>query len=140
MFNINYFKADSSTFIIKSVNGKAIKQGKGISFWYNSVTTSIAALPLNALEAPFIFNLQTADFQSLRIQGQISFHIKNPQKTADVLNYNLTKDGKSYTSEDPLKLSDRVVRSVQTLIQAKVQTTLMREALLMSQALVTQVS
>ncbi|EKT61442.1 SPFH domain-containing protein [Providencia burhodogranariea] len=140
MFNINYFKADSSTFIIKSVNGKVIKQGKGISFWFNSATTSIAALPLNALEAPFIFNLQTADFQSLRIQGQISFHIKNPQKTADVLNYNLTKDGKSYASEDPLKLSDRVVRSAQTLIQAKVQSTSMREALLMSQALVTQVS
>ncbi|MCC8381050.1 SPFH domain-containing protein [Xenorhabdus sp. PB30.3] len=140
MFNINYFKADSSTFVIKSVNGKVIKQGKGISFWYNATTTSIAALPLNALEAPFIFNLQTADFQSLRIQGQITFQIKAPEKTAGVLNYNLTQDGKSYASEDPLKLSDKVVRSAQTLIQAKIQTTSMREALLMSQLLVIHLS
>ncbi|ELX8380854.1 SPFH domain-containing protein [Providencia vermicola] len=140
MFNINYFKANSSSFIIKSVNGKVIKQGKGLSFWYNSATTSISVLPLNALEAPFIFNMQSADFQSLRIQGQVSFQIRYPEKTADVLNYNLAQDGQSYASEDPLKLSDRIVRSVQTLIQAKIQRTSMRNALLMGQTLVSEVT
>ena len=140
MFNFKYFKADSSTFVIQSVNGKVRKQGKGLSFWYNSDKTSIAALPLNAQEAPFIFNLQTADFQSLRIQGQISFQVVAAEKTADVLNFNLTKDGKSYASEDPLKLSDRVVRAAQTIIQAKIQTTSLRDALLISQSLVTLVS
>ncbi|MEX9912691.1 SPFH domain-containing protein [Providencia huaxiensis] len=140
MINFKYFKADSSTFVIQSVNGKVRKQGKGLSFWYNSDKTSIAALPLNAQEAPFIFNLQTADFQSLRIQGQISFQVKQPEKTADVLNFNLSKDGKSYASEDPLKLNDRVVRAAQTVIQAKVQITSLRDALLISQSLVVLVS
>ncbi|HGN1707403.1 TPA: SPFH domain-containing protein [Providencia rettgeri] len=140
MFNFKYFKADSSTFVIQSVNGKVRKQGKGISFWYNADTTSIAALPLNAQEAPFIFNLQTADFQSLRVQGQISFQVVAAEKTADVLNFNLAKDGKSYASEDPLKLGDRVVRAAQTIIQAKIQSTSLRDALLISQSLVTLVS
>lgn len=140
MFNFKYFKADSSTFVIQSVNGKIRKQGKGISFWYNADTTSIAALPLNAQEAPFIFNLQTADFQSLRVQGQISFQVIAAEKTADVLNFNLSKDGKSYASEDPLKLSDRVVRAAQTIIQAKIQSTSLRDALLISQSLVSLVS
>ncbi|HHQ2583851.1 SPFH domain-containing protein [Providencia rettgeri] len=140
MFNFKYFKADSSTFVIQSVNGKVRKQGKGLSFWYNSDKTSIAVLPLNAQEAPFIFNLQSSDFQSLRIQGQISFQVVAAEKTADVLNFNLTKDGKSYASEDPLKLSDRVVRAAQTIIQAKIQTTSLRDALLISQSLVTLVS
>ncbi len=139
MFNLNYFKADSSTFIIKSVNGKVRQQGKGLSFWYNSATTSIAALPLNAQETPFIFNFQTADFQALRIQGQISFQVTSPEKAAEVLNFNLSKNGKSYASEDPLKLNDRVVRIAQTLIQAKIQSTPLREALQLSQSLVTLV-
>ncbi|ETT03529.1 SPFH domain-containing protein [Providencia sp. PROV188] len=140
MLNFKYFKSDSSTFIIQSINGAVRKQGKGLSFWYNADKTSIAALPLNAQEAPFIFNLQTADFQSLRIQGQISFQVKYPEKTADVLNFNLAQDGKSYASEDPLKLSDRVVRSAQTVIQAKTQSTDLRDALLMGQPLVLLVS
>ena len=140
MLNFKYFKSDSSTFIIQSINGAVRKQGKGLSFWYNADKTSIAALPLNAQEAPFIFNLQTADFQSLRIQGQISFQVKYPEKTDDVLNFNLAQDGKSYASEDPLKLSDRVVRSAQTVIQAKTQSTDLRDALLMGQPLVMLVS
>ncbi len=77
MINFKYFKADSSTFY--SIGEWESKQGKGLSFWYNSDKTSIAALPLNAQEAPFIFNLQTSDFQSLRIQGQISFQVKQPE-------------------------------------------------------------
>ena len=76
----------------------------------------------------------------MRIQGQISFRISQPEKTAEVLNYNLTQDGSSYASEDPLKLSDRVVRSAQTLIQAKIQRTAMRDALLISQTLITEVA
>lgn len=56
------------------------------------------------------------------------------------MNYNLTQDGSSYASEDPLKLSDRVVRSAQTLIQAKIQRTAMRDALLISQTLITEVA
>ncbi len=140
MFAFQYFKSDSSTFIIQSVNGQIRKQGKGLCFWYNSDKASIAALPLNAQEAPFIFNLQTADFQSLRIQGQISFQVKHPEKTAEVLNFNLDKLGKSYVSEDPFKLSDRIIRSAQTVIQSKIQSTLLKNALLMGQALLDFVS
>jgi len=61
MLGINFFKADSSTFVIKAVNGQTRKKGKGLSFLYNAATSSIAAIPINAQEAPFIFKLLTAD-------------------------------------------------------------------------------
>jgi len=58
---------------------------------------------MNAQEAPFIFNLQTADFQAVKVQGQITFRVANPEAIAEILNFNLKKDGVSYLSEDPLK-------------------------------------
>ena len=85
MFNLKFFKADPSTFVIRSVNGHVKSQGQGLSFWYNSATTSIAALPLSAQETPFIFNFQTADFQSLRVQGQLSFQVSAPEKRPECL-------------------------------------------------------
>lgn len=136
MFGIQYFKADSSTFAIKTVNGKVKLTGKGLSFFYNVATTSIAAVPVSAQEAPFIFNLQTADFQSVKLQGQITYRVIKPEQTAEILNFNLKKDGINFASEDPLKLGDRVVRSVQTIIQNAVQTGTLREALGLSQSLV----
>ena len=136
MIGIKYFKADSSTYVLKTASGKICKQGKGLSFFYNAATTSVVAIPVNVQEAPFIFTLQTADFQEVVVQGQVAYRIVDPVKIADVLNFNLKSNGQEYISEDPLKLSDRVVRSVQAIVQSKVQAVGLREALLINQVLV----
>lgn len=137
MFGVQYFKADSSTYVVKTVNGKVRAKGKGLSFFYNGVTSSVAAIPINAQESPFIFNLQTSDFQSVKVQGQVAFQVSEPENTANMLNFNLKKDGVTYVSDDPLKLGDRVVRAVQTLVQNEIQANSLRKALHLNQALVT---
>lgn len=136
MLGIQYFKADSSTFVIKTVNDRIRKKGKGLSFFYNVATASIAAVPVSAQEAPFIFKLLTADFQAVTVQGQVTYRVAVPETMAEMLNYSLKNDGLSYVSEDPLKLSDRVIRIVQSIVQNKVQTTGLREALKLGQTLV----
>lgn len=136
MFGFQYYKADSATYVIKTSGGQVRKKGKGLSFFYMQATSSIAAIPVSVQEAPFIFNLQTADYQSVRIQGQISFRVIDPDKIADVLNFNLKADGQSYASEDPLKLTDRVVRAAQSIVQNKVQSVALRDSLALSQPLV----
>ncbi|OAI25593.1 MULTISPECIES: SPFH domain-containing protein [Methylomonas] len=136
MLGIQYFKADSSTFVIKTVNGKVRKKGKGLSFFYNVATASIAAVPVSAQEAPFIFKLLTADFQSVTVQGQMTYRVAEPESMAEMLNYSLKNDGLTYVSEDPLKLPDRVIRIVQSIVQNKVQGTGLRDALKLGQTLV----
>ena len=136
MFGIQYFKADASTYVIKTAGGKIRNKGKGLSFFYNAAVTSIATIPVTTQEAPFIFKLQTNDFQEVAVQGQITYRIADPEKASNMLNFGLGRDG-SRASEDPLKLSDRVVRSVQTIVQKEVQATTLRDSLTMSQALVT---
>lgn len=136
MLGFQYYKADSATYVIKTSGGKVRRKGKGLSFFYMQATSSIAAIPVSVQEAPFIFNLQTTDYQFVRIQGQISFRVVDPDKIADVLNFNLKADGQSYASEDPLKLTDRVVRVAQSIIQNKVQSVALRDSLALSQSLV----
>lgn len=136
MLGIQYYKADSSTFVIKTVNGKIRKKGKGLSFFYNVATASLAAVPVSAQEAPFIFKLLTADFQSVTVQGQVTYKVTDPERMAEMLNFSLKNDGLTYVSEDPLKLSDRVIRIVQSLVQNKVQVTALRDTLKLGQTLV----
>ena len=62
MLPIKFYRANSSTYVIRTANGKVIRKGRGLSFFYNTATTSIAAIPVNTQGAPFIFNLKTADF------------------------------------------------------------------------------
>jgi regulator of protease activity HflC (stomatin/prohibitin superfamily) len=135
MFGIRYYKADASTYAIKTHKGQVTQHGRGLSFFYNAVSTSIAAVPVNMQEAPFIFNLQTKDFQALTVQGQISYQIVDAVKMAAMLNFTLSTNGQNYISEDPLQLSDRVLRVVQAAIQSQVQASDLRAALTMSQSL-----
>lgn len=136
MFGFNYYKADSATYVIKTSGGKTLRKGKGLNFFYNATTTSIAAIPINAQEAPFIFSLQSQDFQAVKVQGQITFRVADPEKTALMLNFNLKRDGQTYVSEDPLKLGDKVVRAVQVIVQSRVQAATLRESLGLNNTLV----
>ncbi len=129
MLGIRYYKADPSTYVIKTKNGKTRARGKGLSFFYNAVNTSIAAIPVNTQEAPFIFGLQTADFQEVRVQGQITFRIVDAEKIADMLNFTVARDGVTHVSDDPMKLDDRVIQSAQAIVQEKVQSMPLRAAL-----------
>jgi len=123
-------------YVIKSSSGETQKTGKGLSFFYNSATTSIAVVPVNVQEAPFIFNLQTSDYQNVAIQGQISFRITDPTKIAEMLNFNIKADARNYVSEDPLKLNDRVIRTVQAVVQSEVQAISLKSSLRQIQPLV----
>jgi regulator of protease activity HflC (stomatin/prohibitin superfamily) len=70
------------------------------------------------------------------VQGQVTYRVAAPEKIAEMLNYSLKSDGKTYVSEDPLKLSDRVIRIVQSIVQNKVQNTSLRDTLKLAQTLV----
>lgn len=129
MLGIRYYKADPSTYVIRTANGRTTKKGKGLSFFYNAATTSIAAIPINAQEAPFIFGLQTADFQEVRVQGQITFRIEDAEKIAEMQNFTVGKDGLSYVSDDPMKLGDRVIQAAQAIVQERVHSMPLRAAL-----------
>ncbi len=71
MFGIKYIKFDAMTHVIHFKNGKIIKEGRGLSFFYTSYNSSIVALPMGSNDLLFIFNESTNDFQEVSIQGTI---------------------------------------------------------------------
>lgn len=63
---------------------------------------------MESTDAPFIFEEVTADYQTVTIQGQITYRIIDHRKIADLLNYTLDiRKGRVYASDDPQKLPQR---------------------------------
>lgn len=87
------------------------------------------AVTTSSIEAPFIFEEVTGDFQNITIQGQVSYRIADPQKIARLLNFTLDADGRDYISEDPVKLSQRVINVVKVLIKNKIEEMPLKDAL-----------
>jgi hypothetical protein len=129
MLGFKFIKADPTTYLMAFRNGRVVREGAGLSQFYYAPATNLVAVPIASREQPFIFEKVTADFQTITIQGQISFRIAEPQKTATMLNFGVKADGRTYETEDPQKLPLRIVAAIEVLVQRIVQELKLTEAI-----------
>ncbi|MGK0272551.1 MAG: regulator of protease activity HflC (stomatin/prohibitin superfamily) [Cocleimonas sp.] len=128
MFGLKYIKADPSTHLMLFKKGNVIQEGVGVSFFYYAPSSSLVAIPSNSKELPFVFRLQTADFQELSLQGQITYRVEKPRDAAKMLNFTIEPTGQ-YVSDDPKKLDERVQRAVQVLLRNHIESMTLKNAL-----------
>ena len=129
MLGISFVKAQPTTHLIQYRGGRVVREGAGLSFFYFAPTTSLVAVPVGSRDCPFMFENVTADFQTVTVQGQATYRIANPGNAAKLLNYSLKADGRTYESDDPEKLPERVVATAEVLIQQAVRALPLRDAL-----------
>ena len=78
-------------------------------------------MPVGSRDEPFIFELVTHDFQAVTVQGQVDFRVTEPRQAAAMLDFALGPDGRSYVSEDPQRLPERVLAIAEVLLQQTVR-------------------
>ncbi len=128
MFGIKYVKFDSMTYVVHHVKGKVKREGKGLSFFYFAPSSSICAIPLVSRDIQFIFNETTKDFQTVSIQGQITYKVATPKQLADLLDF--TMDSKLQYKEDNFeKLNQRLNNEAQTSTSSFIQGISLKEAI-----------
>src|SRR6266581_7246074 len=136
MFGIKFIKIQPTTYLLQYCGGQIVREGMGLSFFYYSPTTSLVTVPVASADVPFIFQETTADFQTVTMQGQVTYRVGEPKRLAALLNYTLARDGETYASEDPQKLPERVIHVINVLARAELQKLPLREAIRASDELV----
>jgi regulator of protease activity HflC (stomatin/prohibitin superfamily) len=128
MLGFKFIRFDSMTYVIKFNNGKVSKEGRGLSFFYYAPTTSISAVPIGSNNLPFIFAETTKDYQTVTIQGQITYKIGNPKQLADILDFTVTEKG-VYKKDDTEKLNQTIVNEAQTATSTFIHQLGLKEAI-----------
>jgi hypothetical protein len=139
MFGMRFIKVEPTTYLLQYRRGRIVREGVGLSFFYYAPTTSLVAVPVGSVDAPFIFQETTADFQSVTIQGQVTYRVGEPKRLAGLLNFTLEKDGETHVSDDPQKLPERVIHIINVLTRAELLKLPLRDALRASDELVAAV-
>lgn len=135
-----FVKAQPTTYLIQYRGGQAVREGAGLSFFYYRPTSSLVAVPVASQDQAFIFELLTIDFQSVTVQGQVSYRVAEPRKTAALLNYALKPEGKGYESDDPEKLPARVLALVEVMTQQAIRGLALKQALLAAESVAERIS
>jgi hypothetical protein len=129
MLGIRFIKSQPTVHLMQFRGGQVLREGTGDSFFYYAPTTTLVAVPVASQDRPFILELVTADFQSVTVQGQVTYRIGDPRRTAALMDFSLGKDGQSYVSEDPRRLGDRVAMQAEVIVQQAVQSLDLKQAL-----------
>ncbi len=135
MFGIRFIKSQPTVHLMQFRAGQVVREGSGLSFFYYGPTTTLVAVPVASQDRPFILELVTADFQSVTVQGQVTYRINDPRRTAAMMDFSLAKNGQTYVSEDPKRLGDRVAQQVEVIVQQAVQAMELKAALRASAAI-----
>ncbi len=128
MFGIKHIRFDSMTYVLHYKNGKVKKEGRGLSFFYFAPNSSIVAIPLGSNDLPFVYNETTLDYQTVAIQGEISYKIHDPRVLADVLDFTVQDNGQ-YKKNDIEKLNQRIINAAQTATSTYIHGINLREAM-----------
>lgn len=122
------------TYVMHFTNGKVAREGRGLSFFYFAPNSSIVAIPMGSNDLPFIFNESTNDYQTVTIQGQISYKISNPKTLADVLDFTVNDNG-VYKKNDVEKLNQRIINEAQTSTSSYIHGIKLKDAIRSAKAI-----
>jgi hypothetical protein len=134
----SYVKIPATHYALHFQQGRIRHEGPGLSFFYYSPSATIVSVPIGSTDAPFAFVESSADFQSVTVQGQLTYRVVDPKKVASLLDFSLGKNGQ-YLGDGPQKLQERLVKSAQVAAKAVTQRIGLREVLTSSTAIGTEV-
>jgi hypothetical protein len=80
MFGIRFIKAQPTTYLMKYKGGTVVQEGAGLSTLYYAPTTSLVAVPTGSRDASFILQHVASDFQTVTVQGQVTYASATPRK------------------------------------------------------------
>ena len=91
---IKYKKFQPNEYVMAVKNGKVIKEGAGISILYDNMFTDVLVIPTSAFDGDFAFDeLVTNDYQTVYVQGNVTYVIKNYKKAAELADYSYGRGG-----------------------------------------------
>ena len=139
MFGLRFVKIQPTTYLMQFKGGKVVREGAGLSFYYYGPTSSLVAVPCGSKDQSFIFEQVTTDFQTVTVQGEVAYRVGEPHKLAAMLNYTLKPDGRNFESDDPEKLSQRVISAIEVLSKKIVKDLVLKAALRAADTIAEQV-
>lgn len=86
---LHHLRAAPTSHVLRYRRGSLVGDGPGLAFWFRPLHTTVAEVPVDDRELPFVFHARSADFQELTVQGAISFRVADPKLLAGRIDFQI---------------------------------------------------
>lgn len=101
-------RADASSHVIRYRNGRVRQSGRGLVFWFQPETASIAELPMDDREMAIFVKGRSRDFQTVAVQGTLTWRVANPELLAARVDFTIGLITGSWTAEPIQRIETRL--------------------------------
>jgi regulator of protease activity HflC (stomatin/prohibitin superfamily) len=101
-------RSDASSHVIRYRGGKVRQSGRGLVFWFRPETASIAELPMDDREMAVFVKGRSQDFQSVAVQGTLTWHVVDPELLAARVDFSLGLLTGAYRNEPIQRIETRL--------------------------------
>lgn len=116
---LKHYKFFPNEYVLVMKKGKLVDQGLGLSFFCNTLNTSMSVVPTESFDTSFAFDdIMTSDFQMINVQGDISYIIRDYEKVAGMIDFSF-EDRVNYANKkhDAVQvMSKRIMNLAKTSI------------------------
>jgi len=84
-----HLRTEPTSHVLGWRRGTLRHDGAGDAWWFRPLHTSIAEVPVDDRELPFLFHARSADFQPLNVQGVITYRVADPQRLARRVDFSI---------------------------------------------------
>ncbi|MEL6340335.1 MAG: SPFH domain-containing protein [Myxococcota bacterium] len=84
-----HLRSEPSFHVLRYRRGQLVASGRGLSFWFAPMNTSIAEIPVGDRELPFLFHGRSRDFQDVTVQGVVNYRVTQPEVLGERLDFSI---------------------------------------------------
>ncbi len=96
---LRHLRSEASVHVTHYRRGRKRKAGRGLAFWFRPDGASIAEIPLDDRDMPFLFRGRSKDFQEVTAQGLITWRVADPEGLAERLDFMIDLKTGAYLAE-----------------------------------------
>ena len=82
-------RSEASSHVIRYRKGRIRQSGRGLVFWFRPETSSIAEVPMDDREMTLFVRGRSQDFQAVAVQGTIGWHVVDPERLANRIDFSI---------------------------------------------------
>lgn len=126
---LHHLRSDASSHVMKFARGRRQQSGRGLSFWFRPDQVSIAGLPLDDRDMPFVINAKSADFQDLMVQGSLLWRIRDVDTIAERIDFSIDLTRGTYLATPLDHIRSQLSAQIQQAATDYLSTKKVRDAL-----------
>lgn len=99
---VSHLRAEPNQYILHYKKGRLARQGAGLAYWFSPLSAALAQVPVEDIEATFVFKELTQDFQEVTAQYTLRYRCVEPEKVAARVSFAISLD-RGVWLEEPLE-------------------------------------